>query len=141
MARLAVFQNRASENCQQDGCPRPPQTVGENALYYGAVAPSSTQQEHPGPESECERGLGSTLVSGAGGAYIGYQMSGGMATAGAALIGALGANAITQACKSMRLVETRNEVLNQNIHRENHQQQQQYQQFPQSQQCQPQRYQ
>ncbi|KAJ5649988.1 uncharacterized protein N7484_003711 [Penicillium longicatenatum] len=97
MARLAVFQNRASENCQQDGCPRPPQTVGENALYYGAAAPSSTQQEHPGPESECERGLGSTLVGGAGGAYIGYQMSGGMATAGAALIGALGANAVTQA--------------------------------------------
>ncbi|KAJ5736377.1 uncharacterized protein N7483_001502 [Penicillium malachiteum] len=43
-----------------------------------------------------ERGLGSTLIGGAGGAYVGHQMGGGaLATAGGAVIGAIGANAVT----------------------------------------------
>lgn len=44
---------------------------------------------------ESDRGIGSTLVGGIGGAYVGHQMGGGMATAGGAVFGALGANAVS----------------------------------------------
>ncbi|KAJ6092850.1 hypothetical protein N7486_008139 [Penicillium sp. IBT 16267x] len=104
---------------RRDGYSRSPQPVGENALYYGTAAPSSNQG-YSGPEDEGERGLGSTLLGGAGGAYIGHQMGGGMATPGGAVIGALEANAVTHSLGYYQ------------------QQQQQYQQY---QQYQPQGYQ
>ncbi|KAJ5738488.1 hypothetical protein N7493_001643 [Penicillium malachiteum] len=68
------------------------QPVGENALYYGTETLPVYNAENP---EDSERGLGSTLLGGAGGAYVGHQMGGGMATAGGAIIGALGANAVS----------------------------------------------
>ncbi|KAJ6024798.1 hypothetical protein N7540_005595 [Penicillium herquei] len=68
------------------------QPVGENASYYGSETPPVYNAENP---EDSERGLGSTLIGGAGGAYVGHQMGGGMATAGGAMVGALGANAVS----------------------------------------------
>ncbi|KAJ5613733.1 hypothetical protein N7528_007387 [Penicillium herquei] len=89
------------------------QPVGENASYYGSETPPSYNTENP---EDSERGLGSTLIGGAGGAYVGHQMGGGMATAGGAIIGALGANAVSHGLES---------------HHQHQQQQQQYQQYQQ----------
>lgn len=67
-------------------------SIGENASYYGSETPPAYSAEHP---EDAERGLGSTLIGGAGGAYVGHHMGGGMATAGGAIVGALGANAVS----------------------------------------------
>ncbi|KAJ6035877.1 hypothetical protein N7540_000156 [Penicillium herquei] len=86
------------------------QPVGENASYYGSEIPPAYNTGNP---EDAERGLGSTLIGGAGGAYVGHHMGGGgIATAGGAIIGALGANAVSHGL-------------------ENHHQQQQQQQYQQ----------
>lgn len=95
---------KASYNTHQNHQQGPPpyeqnysQDRGENASYYGG-SPAPNQQGYPpqgGPEDD--RGLGSTLVGGAVGGYMGHQAGGGMATLGGAALGAGGMNMATHA--------------------------------------------
>ncbi|KAJ5710485.1 hypothetical protein N7488_004641 [Penicillium malachiteum] len=89
----------------------------QSAQRTGEYSPErdSGSERHP---EDSERRLGSTLIGGAGGAYVGHQMGGGMATAGGAIIGALGANAVSHGLESHH----------QHQQQQQQQQQQQYQQ-------------
>ena len=83
-----------SAHGQQGGTPSPYESheqYGENASYYhdnGAV---------PGAEGpENEKGLGSTVAGGAAGGYAAHNMGGGkLATAGGAVLGAVGMNMVS----------------------------------------------
>ena len=79
--------------------PYPPQQHqggGESSSYYGG-APPQHQQGPPGaPGQEGDRGLGSTLLGGAAGGFMGNKMSHGLlGTAGGAVLGAVGMNMAT----------------------------------------------
>lgn len=73
------------------------QSRGENASYYGG-SPAPNQQGYP-PQGnpEDDRGLGSTLVGGAVGGYMGHQAGGTASTLGGAALGAAGMNMATHA--------------------------------------------
>lgn len=63
---------------------------------YGAQPQGYGDQTHGQPGAEGDRGLGSTLVGGAGGAFVGNKLGGGtLGTLGGALLGAVGANMIS----------------------------------------------
>ncbi|OJJ37898.1 hypothetical protein ASPWEDRAFT_471549 [Aspergillus wentii DTO 134E9] len=77
------------------------QPIGENASYYNE-APLEDREGHAMNSSspESEKGLGSTIAGGAAGGYISHQMGGGkLATAGGAVLGAVGMNMATHAMK------------------------------------------
>ncbi|KAJ5576054.1 hypothetical protein N7535_002980 [Penicillium sp. DV-2018c] len=79
----------------RDHSPYPPEKKqgGESSSYYG-TAPQPYQQGPPGAVGpEGERGLGSTLLGGAAGGFVGNKMGHGfLGTAGGAVLGAVGAN-------------------------------------------------
>lgn len=70
---------------------------GENSSYYGGhQGGHAPHQGHtPVPAgAEGERGLGSTLLGGTAGGFLGHKMAGGaLGTVGGAVVGAVGANA------------------------------------------------
>ncbi|KAJ5238777.1 hypothetical protein N7468_003396 [Penicillium chermesinum] len=100
-----MSQEKASYNPTQGYQQGPPpydeqsysQDRGENASYY-SESPAPKQQGPPpqGPPGD-ERGLGSTLVGGAVGGYMGHQAGGTMSTLGGAAVGAAGMNMATHA--------------------------------------------
>lgn len=82
--------------------PTPPpyefqQQPGENASYYQHTPPyDGADSSHTSENRDGERGLGSTVTGGAAGGYAAHQMGGGkLATAGGALLGAVGMNMAT----------------------------------------------
>ncbi|KAL4784045.1 hypothetical protein BJX76DRAFT_233530 [Aspergillus varians] len=79
---------------------------GENSAYYGGHQGEHTlQQGHtPVPAgAEGERGLGSTLLGGAAGSFLGHKMGGGaLGTVGGAVAGAVGMNAASKLTRSTR---------------------------------------
>ncbi|KAI9934842.1 hypothetical protein ASPWEDRAFT_31198 [Aspergillus wentii DTO 134E9] len=84
-----------------NSAPYPPQPqqeyppMGENASYYNTGAPDQRHSHSPQPpQDEDEKGLGSTVIGGAAGGYLGHQMGGKMSTLGGAALGALGLNAL-----------------------------------------------
>ncbi|KAJ5263591.1 hypothetical protein N7478_011196 [Penicillium angulare] len=91
-------------------------SLGENASYYGEKPPPYGPDDVGLVGPDGERGLGSTLMGGAAGGYVGHQMGGGMATAGGAVLGALGANAVSHGIENHH----------QNQQAQQQQQQQQY---------------
>lgn len=80
---------------QQAGTPSPyesHQQYGENASYYHDNGAFPGAEE--GPENE--KGLGSTVAGGAAGGYAAHHMGGGkLATAGGAVLGAVGMNMVS----------------------------------------------
>lgn len=70
---------------------------GESSSYYGGNAPAQYQQGQPGAVGqEGDRGLGSTLLGGAAGGFVGKKLSHGiLGTAGGAVLGAVGMNMAT----------------------------------------------
>ncbi|OQD69313.1 hypothetical protein PENPOL_c002G03116 [Penicillium polonicum] len=86
--------------------PTPPpyefqQQPGENASYYQHTPPyDGADSSHTSENRDSERGLGSTVTGGAAGGYAAHQMGGGkLATAGGALLGAVGMNMATHKIK------------------------------------------
>ncbi|KAJ5348705.1 uncharacterized protein N7506_001958 [Penicillium brevicompactum] len=78
-------------NRQTNSSPYQQQQYGANAYYYNPESQPADFQP-----SEDERGLGSTVTGGAAGGYAAHQMGGGkLATAGGALLGAVGMNMAT----------------------------------------------
>ncbi|KAI9371229.1 hypothetical protein BJX61DRAFT_512229 [Aspergillus egyptiacus] len=75
--------------------------TGENASYYNpepSANPTSTHAPE-GEGEEREKGLGSTVVGGAAGGYMGHKMGGGWSTAAGAAIGAVGMNVVSHMMK------------------------------------------
>ncbi|KAJ5989491.1 hypothetical protein N7481_004701 [Penicillium waksmanii] len=66
---------------------------GANASYYNGE-PVSEPNDLNG-----EKGLGSTVVGGAAGGYMGHKMGGGWSTAAGAVIGAVGMNVLSHKMK------------------------------------------
>ncbi|KAJ5617902.1 hypothetical protein N7537_003016 [Penicillium hordei] len=79
----------------------PQQQRGENASYYDYDGPCQQAKAPHGFEgSDGEKGLGSTVVGSAAGGYAAHHMGGGkLATAGGALLGAVGMNVATHKFK------------------------------------------
>ena len=73
------------------------QQPGENASYYQYTPPhDGADSSHTSENRDGEKGLGSTIAGGAAGGYAAHQMGGGkLATAGGALLGAVGMNMAT----------------------------------------------
>ncbi|KAJ5907624.1 hypothetical protein N7495_000306 [Penicillium taxi] len=73
------------------------QQYGENASYYQHNIPAGDEEASQIPEQTVgDRGLGSTISGGAAGGYTAHQMGGGkLATAGGALLGAVGMNMVS----------------------------------------------
>lgn len=63
---------------------------------YGEQQPGQYGQPGaPGEPADGERGLGSTLLGGAGGAFVGHKLGGGpLGTIGGLVAGAIGANVL-----------------------------------------------
>lgn len=68
------------------------QPNGENASYYNGEKLSDPNDPN-GPEGQ--KGLGSTVVGGAAGGYMGHKMGGGWGTAAGAALGAVGMNVVS----------------------------------------------
>lgn len=67
------------------------QQQGANASYYNG-------EPYPGQNDNApdgEKGLGSTVVGGAAGGYMGHKMGGGWGTAAGAALGAVGMNMVS----------------------------------------------
>ena len=63
---------------------------------YGQQQGQYGQTGVPGDPADGERGLGSTLIGGAGGAFLGNKMGGGaLGTIGGLIAGAVGANMLS----------------------------------------------
>ncbi|KAJ5967705.1 hypothetical protein N7501_003953 [Penicillium viridicatum] len=72
------------------------QQQGENASYYQHTPYDGADSSHTSENRDGERGLGSTVTGGVAGGYAAHQMGGGkLATAGGALLGAVGMNMAT----------------------------------------------
>lgn len=85
--------------------PQQPPYSGQQASTGGYADPAYRGQEHlqgqqgqygaPGGAGEGERGLGATLIGGAGGGFLGDKLGGGvLGTLGGIVAGAIGANAL-----------------------------------------------
>jgi hypothetical protein len=73
---------------------------GDQQQGYGAPQPAYGQQHGqpgaPGGPAEGDRGLGSTLIGGASGAFLGNKLGGGaLGTIGGLVAGAIGANVLS----------------------------------------------
>lgn len=82
----------AMADMPQGGNTPPYRPEGANTSYYDGE-PLSDSNGHNVPEGE--KGLGSTVVGGAAGGYMGHKMGGGWSTAAGAALGAVGANVIS----------------------------------------------
>ena len=73
------------------------QSYGENYSYYHDAPPPGAEGAAPGTEApDGEKGLGSTVAGGAAGGYAAHKMGGGkLATAGGAVVGAVGMNMVS----------------------------------------------
>ncbi|KAJ9619213.1 hypothetical protein H2203_008542 [Taxawa tesnikishii (nom. ined.)] len=89
-------------NQQHQGYAPPPLSAGYDQPGYSQGAPSYSdhhqkndyRDQGPGG-AEGERGLGATLIGGAGGAFLGHELGGGaLGTIGGLIAGAIGANAL-----------------------------------------------
>lgn len=69
------------------------QPNGENASYYSNREQLLDLNDLNGPEGE--KGLGSTVVGGAAGGYMGHKMGGGWGTAAGVALGAVGMNMVS----------------------------------------------
>lgn len=77
---------------QQYGAPQQQHGYGEQQGYG---AQQHGQPGAPGGPAEGDRGLGSTLIGGAGGAFLGNKLGGGaLGTIGGLVAGAIGANVL-----------------------------------------------
>ncbi|PZC90796.1 DUF4175 domain containing protein [Pyrenophora tritici-repentis] len=72
------------------------QQQGYQDQQQGYGAPQYGQPGAPGGPADGDRGLGSTLIGGAGGAFVGNKLGGGaMGAVGGALLGAVAANFVS----------------------------------------------